>query len=377
VEALPQTDLAMGNPVVIEEPLDESSEAALEFGVPETETGDRRERSDFLVVSNLETPFVSIDLEILKSRYAATLLVARRGILGVIEVVRRSLKASAGLGWFASWHTFPAALSFGIMRKPFLLIIGGYDLAKMPEIDYGHQRGGLKKWLARSTMWLATRLMTNSEYSRQEAVENAGLDGYPIAVVYHGVRDLFGSLPNKGDSPLVVTVGNVDRANLYRKGHEPFVRAAALLPDVEFRLVGSWRDDAIEYLRSIATPNVVFAGRVSDDELRETLANATVYVQASAHEGFGMSLAESMLAGCVPVVSERGAIPEVVGSAGIYLSDVSPRSLTDGIQLGLKQSGKLGPRARNRIIENFPLEIRRDGLLNEVAKLRDSPEIVL
>ena len=79
----------------------------------------------FLVVSNLETPFVSIDLEILQSRFRARLLVARRGISGCAEVAWSALHASGGLGWFASWHTFPAALCFSLMRKPFLLIIGG------------------------------------------------------------------------------------------------------------------------------------------------------------------------------------------------------------------------------------------------------------
>jgi glycosyltransferase involved in cell wall biosynthesis len=332
---------------------------------------------DFLVVSNLETPFVSIDYEILQSRYQTDILIARRGVGGVLEVVRRSFSAGAGLGWFASWHTFPAAIVFGLMRKPFLLIIGGYDLARMPEINYGHQRGGLKKWIARATMLLATRLMTNSEFSRREASDNAGLDERRVAVVYHGVRDLFGSSPEKPSDPLVITVGNVDRTNLHRKGHEPFVRAAALLPDVEFQLIGSWKDDAIEYLKSIATPNVRFMGRVSDEVLKETLVRATVYVQASAHEGFGMSLAEAMLVGCVPVVSGGGAIPEVVGAHGVYLDDLSPRTLAGGIRDGLDRSRELGPRARDQILVNFPLEIRRDGLLEEAAKLSGSPGTVL
>lgn len=329
------------------------------------------------MISNLETPFVSIDLEILESRHKAALLVAKRGLGGVFDVFKGAMRASAGLGWFASWHTFPAALGFGLMRKPFLLIIGGYDLANMPEIDYGHQRGGAKKWIARGTMHLASRLMTNSYYSRSEARDNAGLTSQKIAVVYHGVRDLFGALPSKGGEPLVVTVGNVDQANLHRKGHEPFVRAAALLPEVEFRLVGAWRDDAIDYLKSIATPNVSFPGRVSDDDLKKTLIDASVYVQASAHEGFGMSLAEAMLAGCVPVVSNKGAIPEVVGECGIYVDEHRTESLADGIRIGLDRAEILGPQARTRVLDNFPLKIRWDGLLSEAEALAGSPGTVV
>ena len=118
-------------------------------------------------------------------------------------------------------------------------------------------------------------------------------------------------------------------------------------------------------------------GRVPDEVLKETLVRATVYVQASAHEGFGMSLAEAMLVGCVPVVSSRGAIPEVVGANGVYLDDLSPRSLAGGIRDGLDRTQDLGSRARDQILANFPLEIRRDGLLEEAANLRGASGIVL
>src|SRR5207344_2235952 len=122
-----------------------------------------------------------------------------------------------------------------------LLIIGGYDLANMPEIGYGHQEGGLKKWVSRWNMRLATSLVTNSEYSRDEALRNAGVS--EVSVIHHGVPDSFGALPPGRRAPIALTVGNVDHANLRRKGLEPFVRAAALCPDVQFMLVGTWRDD--------------------------------------------------------------------------------------------------------------------------------------
>ncbi len=111
----------------------------------------------------------------------------------------------------------------------------------------------------------------------------------------------------------MLTVGNVDRPNLQRKGLEPFVRAAALLPGRRFVVVGAWLDDAIEQLRAIAPPNVTFTGRLSDAQVQDQLRRAAVYVQASLHEGFGMSLAEAMAAGCVPVVTRAG--PMVAGAA--------------------------------------------------------------
>jgi hypothetical protein len=69
-------------------------------------------------------------------------------------------------------------------------------------------------------------------------------------------------------------------------------------------------------LRQAASPNVEFLGFVSDEELFSLYARASVYVQASMHEGFGLSVAEAMSAGCIPVVTRAGSLPEVVGDVG-------------------------------------------------------------
>src|SRR5205823_11694196 len=102
-------------------------------------------------------------------------------------------------------------------------------------------------------------------------------------VVYHGLPDPFGALAEQPRSAVALTVGNVDRSNLWRKGHEPFVRAAAFLPDVQLIVVGAWKDDAISHLQAIATPNVCFTGRVDDETLLRHFRHAAVYVQASLH----------------------------------------------------------------------------------------------
>ena len=48
------------------------------------------------------------------------------------------------VGWWASWHTFlPITLAW-LLRKPSLLIVGGFDTAAEPEYGYGYQLGGLR-----------------------------------------------------------------------------------------------------------------------------------------------------------------------------------------------------------------------------------------
>jgi len=166
-----------------------------------------------------------------------------------------------------------------------------------------------------------------------------------------------------------LSVGNIDRSNLGRKGHEPFVRAAAFLPEAEFVLVGAWKDDAIDYLRRIATPNVSFTGRVDEKTLLDYYRRASVYVQASAHEGFGMSVAEAMLAGCIPVVTRAGALPEVVGEAGLYTRSQDPALLAQAIREALNEPDAARGRARQRILECFPLSKRQEAIEHLIDSL--------
>ena len=125
--------------------------------------------------------------------------------------------------------------------------------------------------------------------------------------MHHGVPDPFGELP-QGRERMALTVGIVDRRNVLRKGLGTFVRAAALLPDVEFVLAGRWDDGAADELREGQHANVTLTGWVEEGVLNEAPRRASVYVQASVHEGFGRSVAEGMLAGCIG--HGAGALPE-------------------------------------------------------------------
>jgi glycosyltransferase involved in cell wall biosynthesis len=280
------------------------------------------------------------------------------------------------IGWFASWHTFLPVVVADLLGKPSILIIGGYDIARLPEIGYGHQRGGLKAVISRLSMKLAPSLVTNSHYSSREAVSHAGLGNRRINVIHHGLPDVPLDLQPDDRAKLVLTVGNVEMGNLHRKGHEPFVRAAAKLPEIEFVVVGAWKDEAVDYLRSIATPNVRFTGRVSDEELSAYYRRAAVYVQPSLHEGFGLSVAEAMLAGCIPVVTRFGALPEVVGDCGVYADSPSPSDVARAVEEAMSLPPSAREDARQRILTEFPMDRRATAIyeiIDSLVTVEDTP----
>jgi glycosyltransferase involved in cell wall biosynthesis len=327
-----------------------------------------------LFVHNKLTRFVQTDRDLLAERYAVTERYEPAWHrLRTLRIWRAVRVHDLVFCWFASWHALTPVLAAHRLGKPVVVVVGGYDTANVPEAGYGSQRGGIRRLVARTIIRRATSLITHSDAARREAVASAGADPAKVAVVYLGVEP-GPPVPPAGREPVVLTVGNVWRECLLRKGLLPFVRAAAHLPHVRFIHVGRWCDDSIKDLRRAAPPNVALLGFLPDAALWGWYARAAVYVQASLHEGFGLSVAEAMSAGCTPVVTRAGSLPEVVGDTGVYIPSQDPREIARGIQTALDRSAGAGLRARERVQELFTLDRRRaglrqviDGLLNARA----------
>jgi glycosyltransferase involved in cell wall biosynthesis len=327
-------------------------------------------RKRILYVHSRKASFVAIDREILAGRYEVEDLYQPGRWPNPIKVVRGVLRSDLVFGWFASWHTFfPITLAW-LLRKPSVMIVGGFDTANMPDIGYGYQQGGVRRAASRWIMRRARRLATNSEYSLSEIERNTPIPPERVRVVHHGVPDPFGEEPEAKERE-ALTVGAIDHTTLVQKGQLPFVEAARLLPDVRFTFAGKWLVGSVDELRARAGENVHFTGWLSDDDLHATYRRAAVYVQASRHEGFGLAVAEAMLAGCVPVVMNVTAMPEVVGDAGVLIESQEAAEVAGGVRRALELGPDAARRARERVLTAFPMERRRDGILQVVQDALD------
>ncbi len=80
-----------------------------------------------------------------------------------------------------------------------------------------------------------------------------------------------------------------------------------------------------------APGRVVFLGQVSDVELAALMGGAAAYCLPSLHEGFGLTVLEAMACGAPVVVSDRGALPEVIGDAGVVVAP-EPEAIAAGLR---------------------------------------------
>ncbi len=67
--------------------------------------------------------------------------------------------------------------------------------------------------------------------------------------------------------------------------------------------------------------------------LAELYVAATLYLDPSLHEGFGMQVVEAMACGTPVVCSDRGALPEVVGNAALLAEPVADTLAAAALQV--------------------------------------------
>jgi len=327
-------------------------------------------KKKILFLSAYNSSFVRNDRNIL-SKFADVSTISipkRRNIysisLLICKIFIEVFKNDITYCWFAELPALLVVFFSKLLHKRCVVVVGGYEVANIPEIGYG---GMLNKKSVKKVKYIlrsADLILAVSESNRKEIEDN--FIAKQLKLIYNGVQ--INKFNAEGDKKnIVITVGNVTRENLQRKGLETFVRSAAFLPDVEFILIGKHFDDSSEYLSSIASDNVTFTGFVSDDELLNYMQEAKVYVQVSAHEGFGISLAEAMLCECIPVVTSSGALPEVAGNSAFYVSIKDPQQTAEAIKKALEAEN--GEQFRRHIKENYSLNNREEQLVKIIGDL--------
>jgi glycosyltransferase involved in cell wall biosynthesis len=160
----------------------------------------------------------------------------------------------------------------------------------------------------------SSHVFSVSEDTKKDLVKIAGIDPKKITVTYQGIHPI-----EKGDTkPYALILGSVNP----RKNTE-FIKE--LWPDVQ---------------KCIPKAELIIAGRplmqFSDAQRDDFVRHATMLLHPSLHEGFGRTPLEAMSAGVPVIASNRGAIPEVVGDAGILLDPTDSKVWIEAIVRGFR-----------------------------------------
>lgn len=294
-----------------------------------------------------------------------------KSLLEVVISCAKVVRSDILFCWFGSARFLPLVILAKLFSRPVVVVAGGYDVANVPDIAYGNMTRWHSKWLGRALFWLSDTVLAVSHSAALQAVRDAGASRKKVKVVYNGVDETIFSARDE-NSPrcsAVCVVANLVPGDTYiRKNIDYIMNVALGLPEVTFELIGEMDPDALRRITEKELKNVRILGRKTQKELADIYCATKVYFQPSLHESFGCAVAEAMICGCIPVVADRYALPEVVGGAGILIDPLRVDTGIKAIREILAGTFRPAEDGRERVRSMFSIQARSEMLKDEILR---------
>ncbi|MCC6251469.1 MAG: glycosyltransferase family 4 protein [Bacteroidia bacterium] len=349
-------------------------------------------KKDVLYFCHLNTSFTKIDTIILSKEFNVIQFVfnikSPISILWLLIkqkwfLIKNIYRADLLFCMFAGYHTILPVIFSKLFNKPCIIVAGGIDAVSFPSVNYGNfNKRVLGKITALSFKWCSyiapisdylvdsPYTYQNNDFKRQGFLFHVKNIKTPYKVVYNGFEThlwYYQNTPRVPNTFLTIAANIENESRRKIKGIDMVLEAARLFPEFSFTIIGCNPQQNVLKLSS----NVTLLPFVPHDELREIYCKHDFYLQLSMSEGFGNTLAESMLCGCIPIGANAGAIPFIIGSNGFILKNKEVNELKSVITQAVQYKNKdeMRAKARQSILDNFSIEKRSAALYEIINRL--------
>lgn len=220
---------------------------------------------------------------------------------------------------------------------------------KFPELFAAKDLHKLVHWTKYSVK-NADRICTISESTKRDIIDIYKVPEHNIAVTYPGFN-----MQKISDRPsimekysisknFILAVGTLQPRKNYARLIEAFslfVNDSQKYTDVELVIIGKkgWLYEEIltSPKRYDIADRVKFLDFVPDADLPAFYESALCYVTTSLYEGFGLPVLEAMAYKCPVVVSDVSSLPEIAGTAGVYIDPSDVKSIEKGLLTAISE----------------------------------------
>ncbi len=288
--------------------------------------------------------------------------------------------ASVMVSQFSGYHSFLPSLFGRIFRCNHFIIVHGTECNNFPEYRYGYKIRPLLFWFSRQSLSLAYHILPVSEALIEQSYtymntsyQKQGLRAFypglntPVEVIYNGVsEDRFTILPDVERVPgsfVTVATGLNDPNRRGIKGLDLICALAEKYPEGKFTFIGGSKSSDLSL-----PSNIKVVPPVPNEALSSIYNQHQYYLQLSVSEGFGISVVEAMMSGCIPIVSTAGVLPKIAGDFGFVLPQKSIDALLALIEQANLTSAKTSLDAmRAYVVKEFAIKNREQLLLRVLS----------
>ena len=171
----------------------------------------------------------------------------------------------------------------------------------------------------------ASYIVTHSEFQKQIIVDFLKIKPERVKIIQHGcdhmnyfaeddsIFEKFRELGKKGEKKYFYTLANIAPNKNFKWIYEMAQRN----PEKIFAVAGAMNQfgSAHEYLN---LKNIIYLGRVSDEENKALMKNCKAFLFPSKYEGFGLPPLEALYCGAPICVSNATCLPEIYGDCAHY-----------------------------------------------------------
>jgi len=236
------------------------------------------------------------------------------------------------------------------------------------------------------------RIICNSKFTAEDVKRYTSK---PIEIIYPPVKsnEIIGLSRKTKKKNIIVTIGRFTHEKKHEIMIETFKKFYKANKEWEFHLIGAFRRDVSLYkedyykkLKEIAKGCLIFFHEnMHHDKVLQFLAKSKIYWHArgygendlNEYENFGITTVEAMGAGCVPIVINLGAQPEIIdhGKNGFVWKEPNElikytKKIIDNRRLMSKLSKKAREKALKYDISIFRKKILKtvEDIINEIQR---------
>lgn len=193
----------------------------------------------------------------------------------------------------------------------------------------------------------ADRVLTVSDYVRQDIFKTCGIQLEKITTVHNGCRERFFSLGETEKQEVRQKFAEGKPYFFYagaihpRKNIPRLIRAFDLFKNktaapAKLLLAGrfAWETGEVKtaFEQASSRADIQFLGYVGDETLPKLMASALALTYVSMSEGFGLPLLEAMHAEIPVLAADATALPEVAGDAALLVDPFSEIAIAEGLE---------------------------------------------